>query len=125
MYLLLVLALGVISVIITILVLDVHHKDDSLPVSKWVTTLVTKCLAPVSCWQHYRCICGKKVRPRSEESKYDKKVEKEDLDEDHATPTWKDISHVLDAFFLRVYLFVILSLNFAVLISLGIGYNMG
>ncbi|CAG2203190.1 unnamed protein product [Mytilus edulis] len=113
-YLLLVLALGVLSVIITIYVLDCHHKDEDVPVPKWLTRLSTGCLAKFACWKDYKCLCGRQVYPDGNRRGYPKETEMKGNHSDekrapfndkectHDSLTWKDICHVLDAFFLSV-----------------------
>ena len=116
--------MGVISVIMTIFVLECHHKDDSLPVPRWLTKVTIGCCAKFACWKDYKCLCGRKIKPSREDQNYNMTEEKhcEDNETDD-TITWKDICHILDAFFLRLYLIVIGSLTCLLLITLIAGYN--
>jgi hypothetical protein len=65
-----------------------------------------------ACWKDYKCLCGRKIKPSREDQNYNMTEEKhcEDNETDD-TITWKDICHILDAFFLRLYLIVIGSLT--------------
>ncbi|CAC5413736.1 unnamed protein product [Mytilus coruscus] len=64
-YLLFVLLMGVMSVIITIYVLDCHHKDEEFPVPKWLIRMST-CLAKFAGWKGNSCCSVRKVKPFGE-----------------------------------------------------------
>lgn len=118
-YLLIVLALGVISVFITIYVLECHHKDKEVPVPEWLSNLSMGCCAKFACWKDFKCRCGRKIKPED----YNTSVEKIKNKEDNDTPTWKDICHILDAFFLRIYFIIIGLLTCMMLLTLIIAYH--
>ncbi|XP_063411900.1 neuronal acetylcholine receptor subunit beta-3-like [Mytilus trossulus] len=120
-YLLFVLALGVLSVIITIYVLDCHHKDENVPVPKWLMRMSTSCLAKFACWKDNSCLCGRKVQPYGEaKESIPETTEKHSGELDSLT--WKDISQILDGFFLRLYLLIICFMTFILFMTLVIGY---
>ncbi|XP_052079243.1 acetylcholine receptor subunit alpha-1-A-like isoform X1 [Mytilus californianus] len=121
-YLLLVLALGVLSVIITIYVLDCHHKNEQLPVPKWLIKMSTSCLAKFACWKDNSCLCGRKVQPYGEAK--DSVPETTDKHSGElGSLTWKDISQILDGFFLRLYLLIICFMTFILFLTLLVGYH--
>ena len=41
----------------TVFVLECHHKNDSLPVPRWLTKVTIGCCAKFACWKDYKCLC--------------------------------------------------------------------
>ena len=62
------MTLGTISICLTVLVLNVHHRGARYPVPKWLKKLVLVYLS--------RLVCVRSHKPRASREKYAKKMEK-------------------------------------------------
>ncbi|XP_060081187.1 acetylcholine receptor subunit alpha-like [Ylistrum balloti] len=139
-YLVFILALGMISVLLTILVLECHHSDPDTAVPKWLlkTVSVLMMLTLQKRKEHSRCWCCSCVRNRnnigsmdmskevSENTMKESKTMDTDLETkntcDVADYTWLEVGRLLDKSFLRIFLFIVLIVTFTFMMALGIGY---
>ncbi|KAJ8308081.1 hypothetical protein KUTeg_012955 [Tegillarca granosa] len=116
------LGLGTISVICTIIVLEVYHhtEDDEIP--PWLQRLSRDCLAYLVCWKKKSC-CSSRKRVRPETQQDFNKIyvkEKPPISQDEVVSeynelpntdnlvTWQDIAAILDKFFFASYMVIIL-----------------
>ncbi|XP_050397193.1 acetylcholine receptor subunit delta [Patella vulgata] len=109
-YLTILVALSAISVIITTLVLRLHHKDDSIPVSKGIGNVTNFFLCRRRCSSKMVNVHNTVVTPVSTENV-------ENTQDSVHIVTWKDVARLLDAFFFWLYL-VVTCLSTAVLLVL-------
>ncbi|KAJ8317284.1 hypothetical protein KUTeg_005188 [Tegillarca granosa] len=97
-YLVVVLSFSVISVVITILVLHCHHKDQDTPISKRTKWIVRYILLPLTC--NEKCCCRRCGQNKCEDSTAvektsDEYVEKE-IKHEKKPLTWQYIGQIID-----------------------------
>ncbi|XP_069108301.1 acetylcholine receptor subunit delta-like [Argopecten irradians] len=140
MYLLFILALGMISVLLTIVVLDCHHADEEKEVSTRVmkTANVLMTITFNRKKDHPPLCCHRRVRNKNRKGSNGTLTEPAgNLDKDMKAfeyvkekrpalhdATWKEIGRILDVCFLRIFLFVVISVTIGFLVTLGIGYTL-
>ncbi|XP_052091482.1 neuronal acetylcholine receptor subunit non-alpha-2-like isoform X3 [Mytilus californianus] len=126
-YLAMTLVLGVLCVILTVLVIRVHHRSPNIPVPQRINVLMLKMCIPLSCWRGCCCSRGKKnangkVGPNTDPSEayvdIDYQKNNEDFPEDYLF-AWTEIAAVMDWFFF-ILLSTITALCTVVLMSIVI-----
>ncbi|XP_071156570.1 neuronal acetylcholine receptor subunit non-alpha-2-like [Mytilus edulis] len=126
-YLAMTLVLGVLCVILTVLVIRVHHRSPNIPVPQRINGLMLKMCIPLSCWRGCCCSRGKKnksgkVGPNSAgpEAYVDINDQKniEDFPDDYIF-AWTEVAAIMDWFFF-ILLSTITALCTVVLISIVI-----
>ncbi|XP_060072163.1 acetylcholine receptor subunit alpha-like [Ylistrum balloti] len=136
-YLVFILAMGMVSVLLTIIVLECHHTDPDTEIPKWI--IKTLNILMTVTFQEKKtkssCCCSPKHGGNNVES-----LEPQDLQPDDSLSTgsnkvlytrnstadtnytWIEIGQRLDKSFLRLFLFIVLISTLAFTAGLGIGY---
>lgn len=113
-YLIIMLAMGVTSVLLTIYILKCHHSPEDKPIPHYLKVFC-ELVGKIS------CICCKKKNV----------VDGQDIEEKVKAPvennepelTWQDVTKILDNFFFKLYAIILLLLTLSVLLALIIDYN--
>lgn len=110
-YLITVLAMGASTVIFSIFLLDLHHRDGKESVPLWVQRLFRYLVAKIACYPD--CYGCAKSKPAQVEPRKYSTNQKNGLPPDMTSVnqpdiyTWQDIVKMLDRLYLRIYLTVI------------------
>ncbi|XP_062589972.1 acetylcholine receptor subunit beta-like [Saccostrea cucullata] len=124
-YLLLMLGTGVISVLLTIHIIDINFTSDEEEIPNYLQN-ITRIISKIVCWKSNTNCCGRSnssisvinvksmdVEMDSKKTSVDSNVEKkEDL-------SWQEIAKILDIFLFRAYLFIVIMLS---IMFIGIMY---
>ncbi|XP_033728797.1 acetylcholine receptor subunit alpha-like [Pecten maximus] len=139
LYLLFILTVGMISVLLTILVLECHHSDPNTKVPNWLLKTVDV-LMVISFRRRegrslFRCCpCARNKNniesidsvkePSGSLGKESKAMEvAQNNDVMHFAVSWLEVGRLLDGCFLRIFLFVVLLVTFMFLMALCIAYG--
>ncbi|OWF50181.1 Neuronal acetylcholine receptor subunit alpha-6 [Mizuhopecten yessoensis] len=140
-YLVFILALGMVSVLLTIIVLECHHTDPEKEIPKWIKNTINF-LSILTCQEvknNSRCSCSPdrrtnniesletpKLQPNDETSQNNNMTAvfafKDNNDKSDTPYTWIEIAVRLDKIFLRLFLFTVLIATAAFSLALGIAY---
>ncbi|XP_033728749.1 acetylcholine receptor subunit delta-like [Pecten maximus] len=141
-YLVLILALGMVSVLLTILVLECHHTDPEKKVPKWLLNILNF-LMMITFQKRksdFRCCCLPGQRKNDVETLETPNQQQKDKTPTKdgsigalatnnyvsgTTYTWIEIGQHLDKSFLRLFLFIVLVSTMAFTLTLGIVYAIG
>ncbi|XP_052231622.1 acetylcholine receptor subunit beta-like isoform X1 [Dreissena polymorpha] len=126
-YLTIILMLSTLSVVFTIVVLDIYfnHADDETPPS-WLQNLTRHFLVKVTCWKGVTCCSKPKVSPGGDGeiltlNEITEKSETKDkwaLDDERSKVaegvgikffSWKEVALILDRFFMHTFIFLVAS----------------
>ncbi|OWF35889.1 Neuronal acetylcholine receptor subunit beta-3 [Mizuhopecten yessoensis] len=135
-YLVFILALGMISVLLTILVLECHHSDPETEVPKWLlkTVNVLTIISFQNRKGHSHCCCCNTNNIGSvdvskelsgDQTKGSKNINNTQVLKDGGSIvdcTWLEVGRLLDKSFLRIFLFVVLITTLSFVMALIIGY---
>lgn len=107
-YLAFILTLGALSVILTIIVLVLHHKTEDEPIPNWLQTFATKYLSKIACLGKCGCLNKKKVEDVQlfEHTNTFPEKDKDELAPDDNKEnglTWQSLSKMLDRVFFNIY----------------------
>ncbi|XP_069108110.1 acetylcholine receptor subunit alpha-like [Argopecten irradians] len=137
-YLVFILALGMASVVLTILVLECHHSDPETEVPPWLLKIIT-ILTVITFQQrkgqsHLCCYSRKRNNIGSMEITKEKhqspNKDAKTMDEVHDVKdtitnlsyTWLEVGYLMDKSFLRMFLVTVLFVTVGLLLALSIGY---
>ena len=106
LYLVFILTLGGVSVVLTILVLSLHHKPDAEEIPQWLIRLTNTCLLALACMK-----CCKKSKIDSDQDTLPVKIPPKpafEEDDDCKTDlTWHKMSVIMDRVFFNAYIIII------------------
>lgn len=104
----LMLAIGVSSVFLTILVIHTHFKSEDEEISNF-TESISIFVAKIVCWRHYTCCCRSTDNSSvGVVSLQEKGGNFKNIDPIRNRLKWQDVAKILDALFFRVYLWLII-----------------
>lgn len=102
------LAIGVPSVFLTILVIHTHFKSEDEEISNF-TESISIFVAKIVCWRHYTCCCRSTDNSSvGVVSLQEKGGNFKNIDPIRNRLKWQDVAKILDALFFRVYLWLII-----------------
>ncbi|XP_041354404.1 neuronal acetylcholine receptor subunit alpha-7-like isoform X2 [Gigantopelta aegis] len=117
-YISILIILNGLSVVLTLMTLDIYFRNDKEPVPHWLQKLTKYVMSPLACWG----LCSKKkkkkifetVRPLSKKihrPSTETETETDDTEDDEHQFSWVEIAKVFDAFCLRIYvlLFIVIT----------------
>lgn len=125
-YLAVTLALGTLSVICTILVVNVYFRKDEEEIPGWFRKFTLKVLVRIVCWKRH-CCCATfnkhKVKPTDENEKPPPgekmairdaiSVSSSHTDENEAEDlTWQEIAQILDKLFFNINISIVVIFTF-------------
>ncbi|KAK3083138.1 hypothetical protein FSP39_014916 [Pinctada imbricata] len=107
-YLISLLIADIASVILTVLILDLYHKDPPKPVPKFLQKVIGQGIGRLVCYRNKSWRCRPKnenavleLKEKSSEKKISHVDESDDDEDDEFT--WQDLSKILDIFFFAFY----------------------
>ena len=118
----LMLAFGVMSCFLAILVINTHFKPEEEEIPKSVES-IANCIAKMVCWRQYRC-CRRPnnstvdVMSLSEKNNSENTIGK---GRGNGDLTWQDVARILDALFFWVYVWLIVAMTILFTITMAVG----
>ncbi|KAK3082871.1 hypothetical protein FSP39_007583 [Pinctada imbricata] len=127
-YLVSLLSIDVMSVILTVLILEIYHTDSGKQVPGCLKFIIGKFMGSLVCYGNSKCCCRKERNNKVEEvSDFStiKSMPDSDKENEDDFPTWQDLARIMDIFFFRLYCICLVSFTciFLVIMSTSVDLN--
>ncbi|VDI31729.1 Hypothetical predicted protein, partial [Mytilus galloprovincialis] len=132
-YLVFILTLGATSVILTIIVLSLHHKSKEDEIPQWVKTMTNKCLLKIAGMQSCCKCCQNKKETEVEVLSQTALANLKTRNKGHSQfveavssmdneLTWEKLSKIMDKVFFNIYIVMIVIVTVMLFLAIFVNY---